>query len=130
MKKILSLALFALVGMSAIAKDIHTIVLTTEPQMHCQGCENRITEQLRYVKGVKNIKASAAEQTVVVTVDVDKSNAQALVASLQKIGYTATVKSDNPTPRADKPVQPKPKHEKMAKGATATCSEGASCCEK
>lgn len=107
MKKALSLALFALVGLSAMAKDIHTVVLTTEPQMHCHNCENKVTENLRYVKGVKSIKASAADQTIIVVLDVDKSTPEALVKSLAKVGYTATVKSDTPAQKAEKTVQPK-----------------------
>lgn len=130
MKKILSLALFALIGMSAIAKDIHTVVLTTNPGLRCHNCEAKVTEQLRYVKGVKRIDASAETQTITVTLDLDKSGVQVLIDNLKKLGYEATVKSDVPTPRADKPVQPKPKHEKMKKGAATTCTEGGTCCEK
>ena len=121
MKKLLLLAAFALSASGAFAKDIRTIVLTTQPQMHCQGCENRITENLRYVKGVKSIKASATAQTVVVVIDADKTTPDALVKSLKKAGYTATVKSNTPAVKAEKPVQPKPKAEKLdaQTGATA-----------
>lgn len=114
MKHLLLLAVFVLSAMGACAKDLRTIVLTTQPQMHCQGCENRITENLRYVKGVKSIKASAAAQTVTVVIDADKCKPEALVKSLSKAGYTATIKSNTPTPRADKPVQPKPQAEKAS----------------
>lgn len=130
MKKILSLALFALVGMSAIAKDIHTIVLTPNPGLRCHNCEAKVTEQLRYVKGVKRIAASAETQTITVTIDLDKSGVQVLLDNLKKIGYDATVASDTPATRADMPVQPKPKAQKMKKGAATTCTEGGSCCEK
>lgn len=119
MKRILSL-LIALCAMTTFAKDIRTVVLTTQPQMHCAGCENKITENLRYVKGVKSIKASAEKQTVTVVIDAEKTTPEALVKSLKKAGYTATVKSNTPAAKADKPVQPKPKAEKAAaKGADA-----------
>lgn len=108
MKRILSL-LLVLCAMTTFAKDIRTIVLTTQPQMHCAGCENKITENLRYVKGVKSIKASCEKQTVTVVLDVDKAKPAALVASLKKIGYTATIKSDTRNEPAGKPVQPKQK---------------------
>lgn len=128
MKKIIILALFALAGMSVIAKDLHTIVLTPTPALRCHNCEAKVAEQLRYVKGVKRIDASAAKQTITVTIDLDKSGVNVLLDHLKKIGYDATVASDTPASCADKPVQPK--HEKMKKGATTTCSKGGSCCEK
>lgn len=113
MKRILFTALLALAASaSALAKDIHTAVLTTQPGLRCHNCENKVTEQLRYVKGVKRITASAAEQTIVVVFDADKTTAEALVKSLEKVGYSATVVSDKPAEKAD--LQPvKPKKEKM-----------------
>lgn len=130
MKRFLFIAVLALASMSAIAKDIHTIVLTPNPGLRCHNCEAKVTEQLRYVKGVKRIAASAETQTITVTIDLDKSGVQVLLDNLKKIGYDATVASDTPATRADKPVQPKHKHKKMKKGATTTCTEGGSCCEK
>lgn len=121
MKRFVSLLLIAFCAMTSFAKDFHTVVLTVSPQMHCAGCENRITENLRYVKGVKSIKASAAKQTVTVVLDVDKAKPAALVNSLKKIGYTATIKSDTRNTVAEKPVQPKQKAKVDATtGATAT----------
>lgn len=112
MKRILLTAALALTAsVAALAKDIHTVVLTTQPQMHCAGCENKITEQLRYVRGVKRVVASASQQTVTVTIDAGKTSSDALIKSLAKVGYDAAVVSDTPTEVADKPVQPK-KHEK------------------
>lgn len=111
MKRLLFSILIASAAVTAMAKDIHTVVLTTEPQMHCAGCENKVTENLRYVRGVKAIKASAAEQTITVTIDADKTSAAVLIESLKKAGYTATLVKDVPAERAGKPVQPK-KHEK------------------
>lgn len=129
MKHLLLLAALTLSAASAMAKDIHTIVMTTAPQMHCHSCEAKITDNLRYVKGVKRIVASAAEQTVTVVIDADKTSPDALVKSLAKVGYTATVVKDTPAERADKPVQPKPAHEKKGKKQTETCS-GDNCCSK
>lgn len=109
MKRILSFLLIAFCAMTSFAKDIHTVVLTTNPQMHCAGCENKITENLRYVKGVKSIKASHEKQTVTIVLDVDKTKPATLVSSLKKIGYTATIKSDTRNEPSGKPVQPKQK---------------------
>ena len=38
MKKILLLLIAALTMTMASAKDIKTVVLTTDPQMHCESC--------------------------------------------------------------------------------------------
>lgn len=107
MKRLLFSFLLASAAVCAMAKDIHTVVLTTKPQMHCAGCEKKVTENLRYVRGVKTIKASAKDQTIIVTIDIEKGSAAALVSSLKKVGYTATIVKDVPAERADRPVQPK-----------------------
>lgn len=94
MKKILLFTLL-LATTSAIAKDIKTAVLTLQPQMHCAGCENKVKNNLRFVKGIKTIEASAAKQCVVVTYDAEKTSVQKLIQSLKKDGYTAKeVKAD------------------------------------
>ena len=41
-----------------------TLTVTTTPQMHCSGCENRIKQNIRFVKGVKAITTSVADQKV------------------------------------------------------------------
>ena len=35
--------------------------MTTTPQMHCSGCENRIKQNIRFGKGVKAITTSMAD---------------------------------------------------------------------
>ena len=39
-----------------MAKDIKTVVVTTTPQMHCNNCELKIKNNLRFEKGVKKIE--------------------------------------------------------------------------
>lgn len=95
MKKIMTFAIGMLIASVAVAKDIKTVVLTTNPQMHCEKCENKIKENLRYVKGIKTIKTDVKSQSVTVTYDADKTNVEALRASLKKVGYTATEKKAN-----------------------------------
>ena len=46
MKKLIVLTAMLLTMIMAGAKDIKTVVLTTEPQMHCESCEKRIKENL------------------------------------------------------------------------------------
>ena len=35
---------------ACFAKDIKTVVLTTNPQMHCNNCEKKIKENIRFEK--------------------------------------------------------------------------------
>lgn len=89
MKKILTLALL-IMATAAMAKNIKTAVLTTEPQMHCSGCENKVKNNLRFVKGIKQIETNLEKQRITVTYDADKTSVQKLIKSLKKAGYTAT----------------------------------------
>lgn len=69
------------------AKDIKTVVFTTQPQMHCQNCENRIKGNLRFVKGVKKIETSVDEQRVTIEYDADKTTPDKIKQGFEKIGY-------------------------------------------
>ena len=73
MKKILLLLIAALTMTIASAKDIKTVVLTTDPQMHCESCEKRIKENIRFEKGIKKIVTDVEHQTVTITYDADKT---------------------------------------------------------
>jgi copper chaperone CopZ len=80
---------------SVLAKDIKTVVLTTTPQMQCHNCENKIKNNIRFEKGVKDIQTDLETKNVTVTYDADKTNVNNLIAGFKKIGYTATeVKAD------------------------------------
>ena len=84
--------LTAVVG---LAKDIKTVVVTTQPQMHCASCENKIKGNLRFEKGVKTIDCNIPEQRVTITYDADKTNSDAIIKSFDKFGYKATeIKSE------------------------------------
>ncbi|MBP3229060.1 MAG: cation transporter [Bacteroidaceae bacterium] len=89
MKKLSLVFLALLIGLTAAAKDIKEIVLTTTPQMHCASCEKRIKDALRFEKGVKSVTTSIEAQTVTVSYDADKTTPERLVAALKKAGYEA-----------------------------------------
>ena len=78
-----------MVAMIATAKDIKTVVFTTTPQMHCANCENKIKGNLRFEKGVKEIKTDIEAQKVFVTYDADKTTEKKLQDSFEKFGYKA-----------------------------------------
>lgn len=91
MKKTLLLFAMLLSVIVASAKDIKTVVFTTNPIMHCENCENKIKSNLRFEKGVKDIQTNVAEQRVTVKYDAAKTNAETLQKAFGKFGYKAEV---------------------------------------
>ena len=90
-----------LTAVISMAKDIKTVVVTTQPQMHCDNCEKKITGNLRFEKGVKQIECDIEGQRVTITYDADKTNSDAIIQSFGKFGYKATeIKTEKP---AEKP---------------------------
>ena len=79
-----------LTAMVSMAKDIKTVVVTTQPQMHCDNCKKKITGNLRFEKGVKQIECDIEAQRVTITYDADKTNSEAIIKSFGKFGYKAT----------------------------------------
>ena len=102
MKKNLILMAALLVSSAAIAKNLKTAVFTTMPQMHCDNCEMKIKKNVRFVKGVKEIKTDVDKQTVTITYDADKTTPAKIIDGFKRIKYTArqlkpgeTVKKDH-----------------------------------
>ena len=58
---------------SLVFREIKTVVFTTTPQMHCAACENKIKNNLRFEKGIKNIETSVPNQTVTVKYNANKT---------------------------------------------------------
>ena len=89
MKKFLSIILMSLMAVSIYAKDIKTAVFTTDPQMHCEKCEQKIKGNLRFERGVKKIVTNVPDQTVTITYDADKTTIGNLLKAFENIGYDA-----------------------------------------
>ena len=89
MKKTMTMMLLLLVAMTVSAKSWKTIVFTTQPQMHCAKCENRVKNLFKEVEGIKEIDANCVEQTVTITYNAKKTNPEALQGVLEKGGYKA-----------------------------------------
>lgn len=92
MKKFVLAGLGILFAISCYAKDIQQLVVTTNPPLSCQNCENKIKKgDLRFVKGVKKIETSIPDQRVVVEYDADQTNPAQLEETFHKIGYEIEV---------------------------------------
>lgn len=90
MKKLGMMMAAMMIAATGFAKDIKTAVFNTAPEMHCNNCENRIKEGLKFEKGVKDIKTDLETKTVTIEYDADKTNVENLVAAFAKIDYKAT----------------------------------------
>lgn len=95
MKKAFIITALALTSLSAAAKDIKTVVFTTQPQMHCQKCEQKIKGNVRFVKGVKKIDTNVEKQTVTIEYDAEKTTTEKIAAGFKKIGYEVKEQKKN-----------------------------------
>lgn len=89
MKKLFFTMLLFMVAMIAAGKELKTVVFTTTPQMHCESCEAKIKGNLRFEKGVKNIKTDVEAQKVYITFDPKKTTEEKLQKAFEKFGYKA-----------------------------------------
>lgn len=78
-----------LAATATMAKDIKTVVVTTQPLMHCESCEKKIKGNLRFEKGVKKIDTDIPEQKVTIEYDADKTTPETLMNAFKKFGYEA-----------------------------------------
>ncbi len=90
MRKVLVLSAMMLTTVVTLAKDIKTVVVTTNPEMHCENCEKKIKGNLRFEKGVKSIKTDLKTKTVTIEYDADKTNVSNIIKGFKKIKYEAT----------------------------------------
>ena len=88
MKKNLLMAfMLMLAGNSFAQTATDTLVVTTQPQMHCQNCEKKIKSNIRFVKGTKKIETSVDDQKVTIVYDARKAKYDDFVEAFKKIGY-------------------------------------------
>ena len=87
--KILWLVAALFCATTAFGKDIKTVVFKTTPEMHCNNCEKKIKNNLRFEKGVKGIVTDLGDKTVTVKYDADKTTVEALIKGFAKIKYSA-----------------------------------------
>lgn len=91
MKKQILLFAMLMVALFGSAKDMKTLRVTTEPQMSCANCENKIKKNIRFEKGVHEISTDLDNQVVTVVYDADKTDENKIVKAFDKIKYKATV---------------------------------------
>lgn len=79
-----------------MAKDIKTVMLTTNPEMHCNNCEKKIKENIPFEKGIKSIKTNLKDKTVTIEYDADKTTIDNIIKGFKKIKYEAKEVKSSP----------------------------------
>lgn len=79
----------ALMSVAAVmAKDIRVVVFNVS-QMHCEKCEKKVKDNMRFEKGLKDIATEVKTKTVTITYDAEKTNVKNLQAGFKKFNYEA-----------------------------------------
>ena len=107
MKKLFIFSAMMLTATVALAKDIKTVVLTTNPEMHCENCEKKIKGSLRFEKGIKNIITNLNSKTVTIEYDADKTTVDNIIKGFKKIKYEAKEVKNTPKKGENTPVSDK-----------------------
>lgn len=93
-KKLLATLVVALLSVTAVlAKDLRTIVFKVE-QMECGNCENKVKNNIKFEKGVKEFSTDLKTRTVTIVYDAAKTNVEKLQAGFKKFKYEAVEVKD------------------------------------
>lgn len=71
-----------------LAKDIRVVVFKVS-QMHCENCEKKVKNNMRFEKGVKELSTELKDKTVSITYDAEKMDVKKLQAGFKKFNYEA-----------------------------------------
>ena len=85
----------ALLSVTAVlAKDIRVVVFKVS-QMHCENCEKKVKNNMRFEKGVKELSTELKDKTVSITYDAEKTDVKKLQAGFKKFNYRKARKTAN-----------------------------------
>ena len=88
-KRFLAAFVVAFLGVVAVmAKDIRVAVFKVE-QMHCENCERKVVNNMKFEKGLKELSTEVKNRTVTITYDAEKTNVKKLQEGFKKINYEA-----------------------------------------
>ena len=88
-KRRMATCVVALLSVAAVmAKDIRVVVFKVT-QMHCENCEKKVKDNMRFEKGLKDVSTVVKDRTVTITYDAEKTNVKNLQAGFKKFNYEA-----------------------------------------
>ena len=102
MKKLILLTVALFLAVLTQAQSIKEVVFTTEPDIHCESCVNKIKNNLRFEKGVKAINPDLQTKLVTIQYDSEKTNPENLIKAFAKIKYKAIVVEPDYKDKKDK----------------------------
>ena len=71
-KRWMATCVVALLSVAAVmAKDIRVVVFKVT-QMHCENCEKKVKDNMRFEKGLKDVSTVVKDRTVTITYDAEK----------------------------------------------------------
>ena len=76
--------------LTSAPKDYKTVIF--EVSMHCENCVKKISENISFEKGVKDLEVSLEGKVITITYDPAKTNEETLKAAIEKLGYKVQVK--------------------------------------
>jgi len=103
MKKLILLLTFAFIGpMSLQANDSNALEMESPPKtvklkitgMTCAGCSNHISKALHELDGILAEEVKYPGDIAVIKFDSEKTNAEAIIEVIEKIGYKAELVKD------------------------------------
>jgi mercuric ion binding protein len=68
-------------------------VVCYKSNMDCADCEKKITEYLKFEKGVKDLKVDYVSNTIMVEYKAGKNTNEGVAKAIEKKGYTAEILS-------------------------------------
>ena len=70
------------------SKKKKTQTVSFKTSMHCKNCVKKITDNISFEKGVKDLKVSLDDKLVTISYDPAKTDEAALAKAIEKLGYT------------------------------------------
>ena len=68
-----------------------TFEVVGDPQLVCEGCEERVEHALKSLEGVGRVRANARNQRIEVLFDEAKLDAETIAERIGKAGYQSRV---------------------------------------
>ncbi|MBN2742624.1 copper chaperone CopZ [Breznakibacter xylanolyticus] len=97
MKKIIQVAVVLLLTMAFSGvvnaqkeKQAKNTALYLSCNMDCHSCENKLTELLKFEKGVRDLKCDFKSNTIYVLYKTGSNTNEALMKAIEKKGYVVT----------------------------------------
>ncbi len=90
MKKLAVILVFFLgITIVSVAQKAENKVVCFKSNMDCADCEKTLTENLKFEKGVKDLKIDHVSNTIYIEYKEGKNNDEGFVKAIEKKGYLA-----------------------------------------